>query len=35
LLDCVWPGMSVDDSILRVHMAALRKALGDGEAGAR
>ena len=35
LMDRVWPGAAVDGSALRVHVAALRKALGDGEAGAR
>ena len=29
LLDGVWPGVFVDESILTVHVAALRKALGD------
>lgn len=31
----VWPGIFVDESALRVHIAALRKALGDGQDGAR
>jgi DNA-binding winged helix-turn-helix (wHTH) protein len=31
----VWPDVAVDEGNLRVHVAALRKALGDGEAGAR
>jgi len=31
----VWPSVTVDESGLRVHMAALRKALGDGRDGAR
>jgi predicted ATPase/DNA-binding winged helix-turn-helix (wHTH) protein len=31
----VWPGVTVDESCLRVQVAALRKALGDGEAGTR
>jgi predicted ATPase/DNA-binding winged helix-turn-helix (wHTH) protein len=35
LIAKVWPGVDVDESNLRVHVAALRKALGDGEAGAR
>jgi predicted ATPase/DNA-binding winged helix-turn-helix (wHTH) protein len=35
LLDRAWPGMTVDDANLRVHLAALRKALGDGQSGAR
>jgi DNA-binding winged helix-turn-helix (wHTH) protein len=29
LLDAVWPGVFVEDGILSVHVAALRKALGD------
>jgi len=35
LLALAWPGISVDDANLRVHVAALRKVLGDGQAGAR
>src|SRR3954467_4640237 len=35
LITRVWPGVTVDESSLRVHVAALRKALGDGKAGAR
>jgi len=31
----VWPNIFVDDTTLRVHIAALRKALGDGQGGAR
>ncbi|WP_166225394.1 ATP-binding protein [Pseudomonas atagonensis] len=31
----VWPDSVVEDINLRVHMAALRKALGDGQAGQR
>jgi predicted ATPase/DNA-binding winged helix-turn-helix (wHTH) protein len=31
----VWPNVFVDDTTLRVHIAALRKVLGDGQAGAR
>src|SRR5258708_21780765 len=31
----VWPSTIVEESSLRVHIAALRKALGDGPAGAR
>ena len=30
-----WPNTVVDESNLRVQIAALRKALGDGRAGAR
>jgi predicted ATPase/DNA-binding winged helix-turn-helix (wHTH) protein len=35
LLDRVWPNVAVDEGALRVHVAALRKLLGDGESGAR
>src|SRR5882757_10640406 len=35
LMARVWPGVIVDEGSLRVHVASLRKALGDGEAGAR
>ncbi|MHA3736943.1 ATP-binding protein [Pseudomonas sp. Eth.TT006] len=35
LLAGVWPDSVVEDINLRVHMAALRKALGDGQAGQR
>jgi predicted ATPase/DNA-binding winged helix-turn-helix (wHTH) protein len=35
LINRVWPGVIVDESNLRVHVAALRKALGDGKLGAR
>jgi predicted ATPase/DNA-binding winged helix-turn-helix (wHTH) protein len=35
LMARVWPDATVDEGSLRVHVAALRKALGDGEAGAR
>ena len=30
-----WPNMTVDETSLRVHIAALRKALGDGHLGKR
>ncbi len=30
-----WPGLFVEDGTLRVHIAALRKALGDGLGGRR
>ncbi len=30
----VWPGMVVPEANLRVQISALRKALGDGRAGA-
>jgi predicted ATPase/DNA-binding winged helix-turn-helix (wHTH) protein len=35
LIARVWPKSVVEDINLRVHMAALRKALGDGQAGQR
>lgn len=35
LITQVWGSVSVDDSALRVHLSALRKALGDGVDGAR
>jgi predicted ATPase/DNA-binding winged helix-turn-helix (wHTH) protein len=35
LLARVWPDIVVDEGALRVHMVAVRRALGDGEAGAR
>jgi predicted ATPase/DNA-binding winged helix-turn-helix (wHTH) protein len=35
LMARIWPGVTVDEGSLRVHVASLRKALGDGEAGAR
>src|SRR5882757_3678189 len=35
LMARVWPDVTVDESSLRVHIVALRKALGDGQSGAR
>ncbi len=35
LMARAWPDSSTDDNSLRVHIAALRKALGDGKAGAK
>lgn len=35
LLRRVWPGVIVEEGTLRVHINSLRKALKDGEAGAR
>ncbi len=35
LLALVWPNAVVDDATLRVHLAALRKVLGDGRDGQR
>ena len=29
LLEAVWPGVFVDEGILTVHVAALRRVLGD------
>jgi predicted ATPase/DNA-binding winged helix-turn-helix (wHTH) protein len=35
LLAQVWPGVTVEESSIRVHVANLRRALGDGIDGAR
>ncbi|UPT89867.1 winged helix-turn-helix domain-containing protein [Bradyrhizobium barranii subsp. apii] len=35
LLVRVWADVTVDEGSLRVHVAGLRKVLGDGEEGAR
>src|SRR3954451_14461634 len=35
LMSRVWPDVTVEEGSLRFHMASLRKALGDGKAGAR
>jgi predicted ATPase/DNA-binding winged helix-turn-helix (wHTH) protein len=35
LIDIVWPDTTVEEGSLRFHIASLRKALGDGEPGAR
>lgn len=35
LMARVWPGQALDEGNLRVHMAALRKALGDDQDGRR
>ena len=35
LMALVWPTVTVDENSLRFHVAALRKALGDGQGGAR
>jgi predicted ATPase/DNA-binding winged helix-turn-helix (wHTH) protein len=32
---CVWPRTVVEETSLRAHISALRKALGEGQAGAR
>jgi len=33
LMARAWPGITVDESSLRVHIAGLRKSLGEGEGG--
>lgn len=35
LMRSVWPSAVVEEGALRVHMTALRKALGEGQSGAR
>ncbi len=35
LMSRVWPDVTVEEANLRVHIAGLRKALGDGRGGAR
>lgn len=35
LMAKVWPGIAIEDSTLRFHIAHLRKALGEPESGAR
>src|SRR5712691_9063758 len=35
LIDHVWPDVTVEEGSLRVHVAAIRKALGDGQLGNR
>jgi DNA-binding winged helix-turn-helix (wHTH) protein len=35
LIDHVWPDVPVEEGSLRVHIAAIRKALGDGQFGDR
>jgi DNA-binding winged helix-turn-helix (wHTH) protein len=35
LISIAWPNVTVDEANLRVQIATLRKALGDGEDGAR
>ncbi|WP_354057546.1 winged helix-turn-helix domain-containing protein [Bradyrhizobium sp. RT6a] len=35
LIATTWPGANVEENSLRVHIAALRKALGDGKGGVR
>ena len=33
LIETVWPDVTVEEGSLRVHLSALRKALGDGQFG--
>ena len=35
LIDHVWPNVTVEEGSLRVHVAAIRKALRDGQGGNR
>ena len=35
LIATTWPDANVEENSLRVHIAALRKALGDGKGGVR
>src|SRR5712692_5332577 len=35
LIDHVWSDVTVEEGSLRVHVAAIRKALGDGQFGSR
>src|ERR1700755_508273 len=35
LIDHVWSDVTVEEGSLRVHVAAIRKALGDGQSGNR
>src|SRR6201995_4326986 len=35
LIDYVWSNVTVEEGSLRVHVAAIRKALGDGQFGDR
>ncbi|WP_050032541.1 winged helix-turn-helix domain-containing protein [Bradyrhizobium sp. LTSP857] len=35
LIDHVWPDVTVEGGSIRVHVAAIRKALGDGQFGSR
>src|SRR5271156_801731 len=35
LIDRVWPDVTVEEGSIRVHVAAIRKALGDGQFGSR
>src|SRR5882757_3658220 len=35
LMDHVWSDVTVEEGTIRVHVAAIRKALGDGQSGSR
>ena len=35
LIARIWPNISTDENTLRVHVAGLRRALGDGQPGRR
>src|SRR5882762_781469 len=35
LMDHVWSDVTVEEGSIRVHVAAIRKALGDGQFGSR
>src|SRR6476620_12308141 len=35
LMDHVWSDVTVEEGTIRVHVAAIRKALGDGQSGNR
>jgi DNA-binding winged helix-turn-helix (wHTH) protein len=35
LIDRVWPDVFVEEGVLRVHVASIRKVLGDGQFGNR
>lgn len=35
LIDHIWPDVTVEEGSIRVHVAAIRKALGDGQFGNR
>ena len=35
LIERTWPGINVEEANLRVHISAIRKAIGDGRDGAR
>jgi predicted ATPase/DNA-binding winged helix-turn-helix (wHTH) protein len=35
LIDRVWPDVTVEEGSIRVHVAAIRKTLGDGQFGSR